>query len=94
MIKYRGRGYASELIHRAIAEARTAGDKGLFLIPGSGSLRNFYAREGFAGAVPTRFFTGDDFDFGTGVTERDLAMLLPFEELDCQPEALLCHLNR
>lgn len=91
---YRGRGYASELIHRAIAEARTAGDKGLFLIPGSGSLRNFYAREGFVGAVPTRFFTGDDFDFGTGVTERDLAMLLPFEELDCQPEALLCHLNR
>ncbi|MBR5464643.1 MAG: GNAT family N-acetyltransferase [Alistipes sp.] len=90
---YRNRGYASELIHRAIAEGRIAGKRGLFLIPASSSLRNYYAREGFSGAVPTRFFTGDDFDFGTGVVERDLAMLLPFEELEQMPDALLCHLS-
>lgn len=86
--EYRHRGIATQLLHRAIEASRTAGDRGLFLIPATASLRDFYAREGFSGDLPVRFTTGDDFDFGTGVAERDRAMIHWFDEPHKWPEEL------
>ncbi len=72
----RGKGFASQLIQEAIAQARHEGYAAVALIPSSEELRDFYHRFGFSGSYPMRFLKGD-FDFGTGVEREDVAMYLP-----------------
>ena len=91
---HRGRGYATELLHRAIDISRAAGDAALFLIPATQSLRDLYAREGFTGDLPVHFTTGDDFDFGTGIAERDRAMCYWLDTPQSLPEHLHADLIR
>ncbi len=72
---WRGQGLASELVEEAIAWAGHAGYKAVVLIPGEAALRNFYARLGFGGDIPIRLLAADHFDFGTGSSETDRAMI-------------------
>ncbi len=94
LTEYRGRGYATQLLHRAIELSRSAGDTALFLIPATEQLRTLYGREGFTGDHPVHFTTGDDFDFGTGFTERDRAMFYWLGEPQELPESLHADLIR
>lgn len=74
---FRGRGFASQLMHEALRRCDERGDDAVLLIPAPGEawLRDFYGRFGFAGAVPTEFRSPDGFDFGTGSPATDLAMV-------------------
>lgn len=74
---FRGRGLASQLMREAMQAVAERGDDAAFLIPTPGQewLHGFYGRFGFDGAVPTEFVTPDEFDFGTGDTATDLAMV-------------------
>ena len=74
---FRGRGLASQLMREAMQAIAERGDDAAFLIPTPGQewLHGFYGRFGFDGAVPTEFVTPDGFDFGTGDTATDLAMV-------------------
>ena len=74
---FRGRGLASQLMREAMQAVAERGDDAAFLIPTPGQewLHGFYGRFGFDGAVPTEFVTPDGFDFGTGDTATDLAMV-------------------
>lgn len=85
---YRGRGYASELINRALRLAEEQGAKAVVLIPGEESLRAYYARFGFEGDHPLVLHSGSSFDFGTGDPTADRMMIrwcTPSSEL---PEVL------
>ena len=73
----RRQGLAGGLLHRALDACRNEGFRRAALIPGSESLRRWYAGFGFSGDIPVRFHTRDDFDFGTGDTSADRAMILP-----------------
>ncbi len=88
---YQRQGLAGELIARAKAAAVERQMAALVLIPGSDTLRDFYRRHGFEGAVPIRFVTPDDFDFGTGDVTRDCAMWYFPAEAHPIPDELLCH---
>lgn len=77
---HRNRGYASRLIGQAIERARAEGYDALALIPAGEEAHHYYQRLGFEGSYPTRFQLQDDFDFGTGTPEQDLAMLYPLNE--------------
>lgn len=77
--KWRGLGYASELVVKAVERCRREGRKAVLLIPGNDSLRGFYARLGFSGLIPISFRTLDEYDFGTGDTAKDLAMYLSLD---------------
>ena len=74
---FRGRGLASQLMREAMQAIAERGNDAAFLIPTPGQewLHGFYGRFGFDGAVPTEFVTPDGFDFGTGDTATDLAMV-------------------
>lgn len=91
---YRQRGLASDLLQQAIAASRTAGDRALFLIPADEHVRDLYRHRGFEGDVPIHFTTGDDFDFGTGTTEMNHAMLLWLDKPDVWPSHLHADLIR
>lgn len=90
---FRGRGHASQLMRQAVELCDQRGDNAVFLIPtpGNPSLRDFYARFGFAGALPVTFSTPEDFDFGTGDPTADLAMLRLHNPHTLLPEQLICH---
>ncbi len=74
---YRGRGYARNLMLRAMHTIGKNGSMAAFLIPDPTQpwLRGFYAKFSFSGAVPVSFSSFDDFDFGTGNPATDLAMI-------------------
>lgn len=74
---FRGRGFASQLMHETLRRCDERGDDAVLLIPSPGEtwLCDFYGRFGFAGAVPTEFRSPDGFDFGTGSPDTDLAMV-------------------
>ena len=74
---FRGRDFASQLMHEALRRCDEHGDDAVLLIPSPGQewLRDFYGSFGFAGAVPTEFRSPDGFDFGTGSPATDLAMV-------------------
>ena len=74
---FRSRGLASQLMREAMQAVAERGDDAAFLIPTPGQewLHGFYGRFGFDGAVPTEFVTPVGFDFGTGDTATDLAMV-------------------
>ena len=73
--EWRGRGFASELIRRAIALARERGYKAVMLIPSKESLVGYYARFGF-GAPCYGLDFSNGYDFGTGTPEKDIAQVL------------------
>lgn len=74
---FRGQGLASELLRRAETLCRERGDDALVLIPDGEELRRFYGRLGYGNDQPVEFSAPDGFDFGTGDTLRDRAMILP-----------------
>jgi ribosomal protein S18 acetylase RimI-like enzyme len=72
---YRGRGYAKELISKAIGLARERDYKAVMLIPSEPSLVEYYQRFGFS-EPSYRLDFSNGFDFGTGDADRDIAMTL------------------
>ena len=74
----RGKGLASMLLKRAIEVSRKKGLTALFTIPASEGLRTFYSKFGFTGRHPVEFITKEDFDFGTGDKNKDIASVLFF----------------
>ncbi len=60
--EFRRQGIASQLIAETVRRSREEGFDALMLIPADEGLRRFYARFGFAGAVPVRFVAARDFD--------------------------------
>ena len=75
----RGKGYAKKLIRQAIEKAERDGYKAIFTLPANEGLFGFYSQFGFKGKYPVEFETPYDFDFGTGETEKDLAMILTLD---------------
>lgn len=75
--EFRGRGLAAQLMREAMHRIEARGDDAAVLIPTPGAewLRTFYGRYGFSGSVPAVFRTKDGFDFGTGDTAQDRAMV-------------------
>jgi len=76
----RRRGISSGLCLEAIEKCRREGFAAVALIPSQSGLRTWYSRMGFTGDIPVRFETSDRFDFGTGMPERDIAMVLPLRD--------------
>ena len=72
---YRGRGYAKELISKAIGLVRERDYKAVMLIPSEPSLVEYYQRFGFS-EPSYRMDFSNGFDFGTGDADRDIAMTL------------------
>lgn len=87
---FRGRGLASQLMREAMQTVAERGNDAAFLIPTPGQewLHGFYGRFGFEGAVPTEFISPDNFDFGTGDTATDLAMVWRRDASAPLPETL------
>ena len=74
--KERGKGLASMLLERAIDVSQKKGFAALFTIPANEELRTFYSKFGFTGRHPIEFITKENFDFGTGEKEKDIASAL------------------
>ena len=74
---FQGRGLASQLMREAMERIAEQGDDAALLIPTPGKewLRDFYGRFGFEGDIPAEFVSPDRFDFGTGDTATDRAMV-------------------
>lgn len=72
---WRGRGLASELVQQALEVLRSRGFAAAMLIPGEESLKSFYGKLGFED-VNYKLDFSDGFDFGTGNSERDYAMVV------------------
>ncbi len=77
--KARGKGLATSLIHRAIERAKNDGMEAIVTLPADKGLNSFYSQFGFKGRYAVKFETPDNFDFGTGETEKDFITILPFE---------------
>ena len=71
--EWRGRGFASELILRALRKAEYE-SRAVVLIPSSEEVKPFYEMFGFADSGLQLHFEGE-FDFGTGEKDRDKAMI-------------------
>ena len=73
---HRKRGYASELLRRAEQRASEVGMEALILIPAGIEAAKFYSDLGYSENIPITFRSKRDFDFGTGTTENNRAMIL------------------
>ena len=73
--KWRGRGFASELIRQAIDVSRERGYKAVMLIPADEKLVEYYKRFGF-GEPSCKLDFSNGYDLGTGDREKDIAMVL------------------
>ena len=64
-------------MREAMERIAEQGDDAALLIPTPGKewLRDFYGRFGFEGDIPAEFVSPDRFDFGTGDTATDRAMV-------------------
>ncbi|MFR9649402.1 MAG: GNAT family N-acetyltransferase [Rikenellaceae bacterium] len=89
---YRGKGYATSLINKAIERAKELGYSCVVTIPASESLRGWYGEFGFKDSIPTTFSSPTPYDFGSGDREQDLAMILPLSDISSQPTTL--HLSK
>lgn len=78
----RGRGYATKLMNAAMELIKDRGFIGAALIPSEEWLLSYYQRFGFNGAIPTRFNSYNSFDFGSGRSEDDLAMVYKIEGVE------------
>ena len=86
--EWRGRGFASELILRALRRAESE-NRAVVLIPSGEDVKPFYEALGFVDRGVSLHFEGE-FDFGTGDAERDKAMILDFgNELAAQESLTL-----
>ncbi len=74
--EHRNRGLASSLLEEALGKIKDSGKfDAAMLIPSSEASRRLYARHGFSETLrPVRFRS--EYDFGTGNTDDDLAMVL------------------
>ncbi len=88
--EFRRRGLADRLMREAMALIEERGDDAALLIPSEGWLHEFYDRYSFEGAVPVAFTSVDGFDFGTGDTARDVAMIWRKDASAPIPETLNC----
>lgn len=77
--EYRRRGLAAELLREAEEWCRANGFDALMLIPQNDSLVRYYAGLDFEDVALRVKFEGG-FDFGTGVPEKDLAMVMALTE--------------
>lgn len=75
----RGKGHAGLLIRRAIEKAKNEGYKAVFTLPANDGLVSFYSQFGFKGRYAVMFETKNNFDFGTGYSEKDHVMMLGLE---------------
>lgn len=75
----RGLGHASRIIIKAIDECREQGFDALATIPADENLRLYYRKFGFEGCYRTIFHSPENFDFGTGDSEKDLSCILPLK---------------
>ena len=73
--KWRGHGFASELIRQAIDVSRERGYKAVMLIPADEKLVEYYKRFGF-GEPSCKLDFSNGYDLGTGDREKDIAMVL------------------
>lgn len=71
----RNRGLATKLMQQAIESIRTESYQAALLIPSEEWLKEYYARFGFIGSIPTTFEAYNNFDFGSGDTSLDLGMI-------------------
>ena len=87
---FRGRGLAPRLMREAMQVIAERGDDAAFLIPTPGEewLHGFYGGFGFEGSIPAKFITPDNFDFGTGDTATDRAMIWRRDASAPLPETL------
>ncbi|MBO5875614.1 MAG: GNAT family N-acetyltransferase [Alistipes sp.] len=76
--EWRGRGFATELMLRALRRAESEG-RAVVLIPSGEDVKPLYESLGFVDRGVQLRFDGE-FDFGTGDKERDKAMILEFGE--------------
>jgi len=89
---FRHRGLATRLMQEAVRLIDERGDDAAVLIPTPDQewLPEFYARFGFQANLPIIFETPDDFDFGTGNSTSDRAMIRRRENISPLPETLRC----
>ncbi len=74
----RNRGLATKLMQQAMEQIAADGSyQAALLIPSEEWLREYYARFGFSGSIPTTFDAYNNFDFGSGDTQLDIAMICP-----------------
>ncbi len=78
---YRGHGHASKLMTEAVAKITREGYVAALLIPSEKWLHGFYSRFGFKETCKIYFQSYNNFDFGTGDIERDIAMVLPLSDI-------------
>ena len=92
----RRRGLASQLMRQAMTLIAERGDDAAFLIPTPGEpwLPAFYEKFGFGGGIPVTFHSGDGFDFGTGDTATDRAMVWRRDTSAPLPESLTATFRR
>ena len=72
----RGQGYATKLIRQAIEKAQAEGYKAIFTLPADDGLATFYSQFGFNDRYAVTFESKNNFDFGTGSTDKDFVMVL------------------
>ncbi|MBQ5635166.1 MAG: GNAT family N-acetyltransferase [Alistipes sp.] len=78
---HRGEGFASQLLSQAIQKIEEGEYDYAFLIPSGEDARRLYLRHGFREPLlPVRF--GNEYDFGTGNAEANLAMVHPIATKD------------
>jgi len=84
--EYRRRGYASSLLDEAMTKIEASGEYDFAaLIPSSEESRRLYAARGFEDvAIPMTF--NHEFDFGTGDSSKDLAMIRRLRNADMPEE--------
>ncbi|MFI3269588.1 MAG: GNAT family N-acetyltransferase [Rikenellaceae bacterium] len=90
----RHRGHASQLMKRAMELIEADGYAAAVLIPSEEWLRGYYTRFGFEGSVPTTFEAYNGFDFGSGDTAQDLAMIATLSESCELPKDLVMRRQR
>lgn len=88
--EFRRKGFADKIMREAMALIDERGDDAAILIPSEQWLHRFYAGHGFEGTVPVTFHTPDGFDFGTGDSAKDLAMVWRRDRSAPMPETLSC----
>lgn len=76
--EWRGQGFASELILRALRRAESE-SRAVILIPSGEDVKPFYKALGFVDCG-TKLLFDSEFDFGTGNPEHDKAMILEFRD--------------
>ncbi len=74
-------GHATKLMTSAMELIKERGFDAAILIPSEEWLKSYYSRFGFTAAIPTTFEAYNNFDFGSGVSANDLAMICPINEI-------------